>query len=122
MENRIKRHRVCAEAFYSGLSALGLTPFAKQDARSNTIIALNYMDGMDDKKFRGLLSSEFRVLIAGGFSNLKGKVFRVGSMGEVDRYHVMRTIASIASTMNMLGIKTNPEATSVAMEKLKALS
>jgi aspartate aminotransferase-like enzyme len=122
MENRIKRHRVCAEAFYSGLSALGLTPFAKQDARSNTIIALNYMDGMDDKKFRGLLSSEFRVLIAGGFSNLKGKVFRVGSMGEVGRYHVMRTIASIASTMNMLGIKTNPEATSVAMEKLKALS
>lgn len=122
MENRIKRHRTCAEALYSGLSALGLTPFAKPDSRSNTIIALNYLQGMDDKKFRGLLSSEFRVLIAGGFGNLKGKVFRVGSMGEVGRYHVMRTIASIASTMNILGIKTNPEATSVAMDKLKTLS
>ena len=121
MENRIRRHRVCAEAFYAGLSALGLTPFAKPDARSNMIIAVNYLQGMDDKKFRGLLSSEFKVLIAGGFGELKGKVFRVGSMGEVGRYHVMRTISSIASAMNMLGVKTNPEATSVAMDRLKAL-
>jgi aspartate aminotransferase-like enzyme len=121
MDNRIRRHRVCAEAFYAGLSALGLTPFAKPDARSNMIIALNYLPGMDDKKFRGLLSSEFRVLIAGGFGDLKGKVFRVGSMGEVGRYHVMRTISSISSAMNMLGLKTNPDAPSVAMDKLKAL-
>ena len=122
MENRIRRHRVCADAFYSGLSALGLTPFAKPDARSNVIIAVNYLQGMDDKKFRGLLSNEFKVLIAGGFGDLKGKVFRIGSMGEVTSYHVMRTLSSISSAMNMLGIKTNPEATTVAMEKLKALS
>jgi aspartate aminotransferase-like enzyme len=122
LDNRIRRHRICADAFYSGLSALGLTPFAKPDARSNMIIAVNYLQGMDDKKFRGLLSSEFKVLVAGGFGDLKGKVFRIGSMGEVARYHVMRTIASIASSMNMLGLKTNPEATSIAMDKLKALS
>ena len=121
MENRIRRHRVCAEAFYAGLSSLGLTAFAKPDARSNMIIAVNYLQGMDDKKFRGLLSSEFKVLIAGGFGDLKGKVFRIGSLGEVGRYHVMRTISSIASAMNMLGIKTNPEATSIAMDRLKAL-
>ena len=122
MENRIRRHKVCAEAFYSGLSALGLTPFAKADARSNVIIAVNYLPGMDDKKFRGLLSNEFRVLVAGGFGDLKGKVFRIGSMGEVSSYHVMRTLSSVSSAMNMLGIKTNPEATTVAMEKLKPLT
>ena len=121
LDNRIRRHRICAEAFYSSLSALGLTPFAKPDARSNMIIAVNYLQGMDDKKFRGLLSSEFKVLVAGGFGDLKGKVFRIGSMGEVGRYHVMRTIASIASAMNILGLKTNPEATTIAMDKLKAL-
>ena len=121
MEARIKRHRICGEAFYAGLSALGLTPFAKADARSNVIIAVNYLNGMDDKKFRGILSDQFRVLVAGGFGDLKGKVFRIGSMGEVGRYHVMRTLSSVSSAMNMLGIKTNPEATSVAMDKLKAL-
>jgi hypothetical protein len=33
----------------------------------------------------------------------------------------MRTISSIASAMNILGIKTNSEAASVAMDRLKAL-
>src|SRR5262249_53593639 len=95
--------------------------FAKPDARSNVIIAVNYLQGMDDKKFRDLLSNQFKVLVAGGFGDLKGKVFRVGSMGEVSRYHVMRTISAISSAMNMLGLKTNPEATSVAMDKLNGL-
>jgi len=42
-------------------------------------------------------------------------------MGEVSKYHVMRTLSSIASTMNMLGLKPNPEAMSVALEKMKTL-
>ncbi|HVX02779.1 MAG TPA: alanine--glyoxylate aminotransferase family protein [Nitrososphaera sp.] len=122
MESRIRRHRICAEAFYAGLNAMGLTPFAKQDARSNVVIAVNYLQGMDDKKFRGLLGEQFKVLVAGGFGDLKGKVFRVGCMGEVHRYHVMRTLSSIASAMNMIGVKANPEATSVALERLKVLN
>jgi aspartate aminotransferase-like enzyme len=121
MSKRIERHRICADAFYSSLSTLGLTPFAKEDARSNVIIAFNYLDGMDDKKFRTLLSEEFKVLIAGGFGNLKGKVFRIGSMGEVTRYHVMRTISSIYSAMKMLGIDANEKALSIAEEKLQNL-
>ena len=121
MENRIQRHRQCADAFYSSLSAMGLNPYAQEDARSNVIIAFNYVEGMDDKKFRTLLSDDFRVLIAGGFGNLKGKVFRIGSMGEVNRYHVMRTVSSIYSAMKMLGINVNDKALSIAEEKLKNL-
>jgi aspartate aminotransferase-like enzyme len=100
---------------------MGLTPFAKEDAKSNVIIAFNYVEGMDDKRFRTLLSDDFRVLIAGGFGNLKGKVFRIGSMGEVNRYHVMRTLSAIYSAMKMLGVNTNDKALSVAEEKLKNL-
>jgi len=121
MTKRIQRHRTCADAFYSSLNSLGLTPFAYENARSNVVIALNYLDGMDDKKFRTLLSDKFRVLVAGGFGNLKGKVFRIGSMGEVNEYHVMRTMSSIYSAMTMLGIEVNKEALSVAEEKLKKL-
>jgi aspartate aminotransferase-like enzyme len=122
MENRIKRHKICAEAFYAGLNSMGLTSFAKSDARSNVVISVNYLQGMDDKKFRTLLSEQFKVLVAGGFGELKGKVFRIGSMGEVNKYHVMRTLSSIASSINMLGLNANPEATSVALEKMKSLS
>ena len=121
IDNRIKRHRVCSDALYSGLSTMGLSPFAQEDARSTVVIALNYLQGLDDKTFRGTLSEKFRVLVAGGFGELKGKVFRVGCMGEVDKYHVMRTISAIGSTLDMMGYKTNPEALKVAEEKLKAL-
>ena len=121
MEARVKRHRTCSDALYSGLSAMGLTPFAKEDARSTVVIALNYLTGLEDKTFRSTLSEKFRVLVAGGFGDLKGKVFRVGCMGEVHKYHVMRTISAISSTLDMMGYKTNPEALKVAEEKLKAL-
>jgi aspartate aminotransferase-like enzyme len=121
MEARIKRHRICSDAFYSSLSAMGLSPFAKPDARSTVVIALNYLQGLEDKTFRSTLSEKFRVLVAGGFGELKGKVFRIGCMGEVHRYHVMRTISAISSTLDMMGYKTNPEALKVAEEKLKAL-
>ena len=114
MENRIHRHRKCANAFYSGLEALGFTPFADADSRSNVVIAVNYLPGIDDKKFRELISTKFKVLIAGGFGELKGKVFRVGCMGEVSSYHVMRTLSSISSSMSILGVPPIKDGLSVA--------
>jgi aspartate aminotransferase-like enzyme len=121
LDKRIARHKACADAFYAGLDAMGLSPFARRDARSNVVIAINYIPGMDDKKFRGLLSQQFRILVAGGFGDLKGKVFRIGSMGEVSKYHVMRTLSSIASVMNILGLKVSPDAGSIALKKLESV-
>ncbi|KAF6243056.1 aminotransferase [Nitrosopumilus sp. b1] len=122
MDARVKRHRTCSQALYSGLNAIGLTPFAKEDARSTVVIALNYLDGLEDKTFRNTLANKFRVLVAGGFGNLKGKVFRVGCMGEVNRYHVMRTISSISSALAMMGYETDTQAgLKAAEEKLKSL-
>lgn len=114
MENRIHRHRKCANAFYSGLEALGFTPFADADSRSNVVIAVNYLPGIDDKKFRELISTKFKVLLAGGFGELKGKVFRVGCMGEVSSYHVMRTLSAISSSMSILGVLPIKDGLSVA--------
>ena len=87
------------------------------DSRSTVVIALNYLDGLEDKTFRNTLSEKFRVLVAGGFGNLKGKVFRVGCMGEVGRYHVMRTISAISSTLALMGYDTDPQAGLKAAEQ-----
>ncbi len=122
LQNVFKRHKICSDALYSGLSALGLTPFAKEEDRSISIVALNYLDGLEDKIFRGTLADKFKVLVAGGFGNLKGKVFRVGCMGEVSSYHVMRTISAISSTLAMMGYDTDAQVgLKTAEEKLKAL-
>lgn len=114
IQNRIERHRKCANAFYSGLEALGFTPFAEANSRSNVVIAVNYLPGIDDKRFREMISSKFKVLLAGGFGELKGKVFRVGCMGEVSSYHVMRTLSAISSSMSILGVPPIKDGLSVA--------
>ena len=123
LQNVYKRHKICSDALYSGLSAIGLTPYvAKEEDRSISIVALNYLDGLEDKTFRNTLANKFRVLVAGGFGDLKGKVFRVGCMGEVSPYHVMRTISAISSTLSMMGYDTDAKAgLQTAEEKLKAL-
>ncbi|MCH8084850.1 MAG: alanine--glyoxylate aminotransferase family protein [Thaumarchaeota archaeon] len=123
LQNVYKRHKICSDALYSGLSAIGLTPYVtKEEDRSITIVALNYLDGLEDKTFRSTLADKFRVLVAGGFGDLKGKVFRVGCMGEVSPYHVMRTISAISSTLAMMGYDTDAKAgLKTAEEKLKAL-
>ena len=122
LQNVYRRHKICSDALYSGLSAIGLTPFAKQQDRSISIVALNYLPGLEDKIFRNTLADKFKVLVAGGFGNLKGKVFRVGCMGEVSPYHVMRTISAIASTLAMMGYDTDAKkGLGTAEEKLKAL-
>ncbi len=123
LQNVYKRHKICSDALYSGLSAIGLTPYVTNEAdRSISIVALNYLDGLEDKTFRNTLANKFKVLVAGGFGDLKGKVFRVGCMGEVSPYHVMRTISAISSTLAMMGYDTDAKAgLSTAEEKLKAL-
>ena len=122
LQNVFNRHKMCSDALYSGLSAMGLSPFAKEEDRSISIVALNYLDGLEDKTFRNTLANKFKVLVAGGFGNLKGKVFRVGCMGEVSPYHVMRTISAISSTLTMMGYDIDAQAGfKTAEEKLKAL-
>ena len=80
------------------------------------------MDGLEDKIFRDTLAKKFRILVAGGFGNLKGKVFRVGCMGEVNASHVMRCISGIGSTLSMMGYDTDSQAgLKIAEDKLKAL-
>jgi aspartate aminotransferase-like enzyme len=118
LQNRIDRHRICANAVYAGLEKLGLTPFADEAARSNVVLAINYLQGMEDKKFRQILSSQFRVLLAGGFGELKGRVFRIGCMGEVTSYHVMRTLSAISSAMEILNVKPKGNGLSVANDIL----
>lgn len=121
LDIRIKRHKICSDALYSSLTAMGFKPFAKEADRSISIIALNYLAGLDDKIFRDTLAEKFKVLVAGGFGDLKGKVFRIGCMGEINKYHVMRTISSISSTLNMMNYKTDSTSFRIAQDKLSEL-
>ncbi len=103
IEKRIRRHEVCSRAFYAAFEEYGLRPFAEENCRSHTVIGILYPQGVDDGKFRTLLSEKFGILIAGGFGKMKGRMFRVGSMGIVDEAIVTTTVNGIAQALTQLG-------------------
>jgi aspartate aminotransferase-like enzyme len=104
LENRFRRHEKCARAFYSAFEALGLKAFARSEFRSHTVVGINYPPGIDDKKFRAMLDEKFGVVVAGGFGKLKGSMFRVGSMGEINERMITVTVSAVAETLSSLGI------------------
>ncbi len=123
LERRIERHRVCASAFYAAFQEMGLRFLAKEECRSYTVIAVRYPEDIDDGKFKKLLKDRYGVWIAGGMPPLKGKIFRLGSMGEVSPQKVLRTIQGISETLNYMGFANDgASARSVALEHLEKLS
>ena len=107
LEKRVVRHARMAARLYGAVSAMGLKPFAREEVRSNTVVAILYPEGVRDKEFRRTLSEEHDVVIAGGFGPMKEKLFRIGCMGEVSESHVERTIAAIGMTLGKHGYKVD---------------
>jgi aspartate aminotransferase-like enzyme len=99
LAKRVERHDRMSNLIYDGLAGQGLTPVAEKSVRSKTVIASYYPPGVDDSKFRKTLSQEKGVVIAGGFGPFKGKVFRVGCMGQINEGSVGTTLKAIDETM-----------------------
>jgi aspartate aminotransferase-like enzyme len=110
MNRRIKRHEICARAFYSAFEAIGLRIFTATEDRSHTVLGVLYPQGIDDTKFRTMLSERFGILIAGGFGTMKGSMFRVGSMGMINETLVTVTVNSIVQCLNHFGYRCDSTA------------
>jgi aspartate aminotransferase-like enzyme len=122
LENKIRRHAICASAFYSAFESMGLKAFATPEFRSNTVIGIMYPTGLNDLQFRTLLENDFGVVVAGGFGKLKGSMFRVGSMGIIDPATVVTTVGAISQSMSLSGYKIDSsKVVSAAIEKLLPL-
>jgi aspartate aminotransferase-like enzyme len=109
LEKRVARHSRCASQLYSAVESMGLECFADEGCRSNTVIAVNYPKGINDEQFRARMSEEHGVVITGGFGPLKGRILRVGSMGEVTSAHIQRTVDAMAKTFSKLGYPVDPK-------------
>ena len=99
LANRVQRHDRMSAQLYDGLAKQGFVPVAEKAVRSKTVIASYYPQGVDDSKFRKALARDRGVVIAGGFGPFKGKVFRVGCMGQINENIVETTLRAIGETM-----------------------
>lgn len=120
LERRYERHRALAEAVRRGLEAVGIELVAEEGFRADTVTAAYLPEGVDWPS----LYQEMRkrhVEIAGGLGSLKGKIFRIGHMGEVTANDVIATLAALERSLNTLGYKARPgEAVAAAQEVILA--
>ena len=82
LEARIKRHQKNAAALTAGLEAMGMVMHAQVGYRLNSLNSVRIPAGVDDVRVRQKLLNEYNVEIGGGLGPLKGKIWRIGLMGE----------------------------------------
>ena len=103
LENRIERTSRLATACRNAAKAIGLELFPDERFISNTVTAINYPDGIKDADFRKTLRDEYKVIIAGGQSHLKGNIFRIGHMGICSFEDLRATFEAMEPVLKKLG-------------------
>jgi alanine-glyoxylate transaminase/serine-glyoxylate transaminase/serine-pyruvate transaminase len=81
LEARWARHQANAEFFWQGLEAMGLACHVPEGLRLPALTTVRVPEGVDAAAVARTLLSEYNIEVAGGFSKLAGKVWRVGIMG-----------------------------------------
>ena len=81
LENRWDKAAKMAHGVRSLFLDCGFELLADEQQRSDSVTAIMYPDGVDDK-WRSRLKDVYHTQVIGGQDHLKGKMFRVGSMGE----------------------------------------
>jgi aspartate aminotransferase-like enzyme len=109
MDRRRHRHAQGAAAVRAAAEALGIELFPRIDkyhSYSNTVTAMNIPDGITDKQLRGEML-DMNIQISGGQSHLKGKIFRIGSMGNFTSTDMITTISILELVLHRHGIIDN---------------
>lgn len=83
LDSRVARCAKMATGVRNLFSDLGFELLADEMQRSNTVTAIIYPEGIDDS-WRSRLAKEYQTFVIGAQDHLKGKMFRIGSMGETE--------------------------------------
>ncbi len=104
LENRIQRHARVAAALRAGLEALGIGLLAEPDYQLNPLTAALVPEGVDDAVVRRRLLDDYNIEIGGGLGELRGKVWRIGLMGESAReVNVFSLLSALEIILSGLG-------------------
>lgn len=96
LPTRFARHQLNSRALAAGLMALGFNPLPPPDRRLPTLVCVTIPAHIDEAAVRAELLRRFGIEIGGGLGPLKGKVWRIGLMGESS------TEANVLTLLNAL--------------------
>jgi alanine-glyoxylate transaminase/serine-glyoxylate transaminase/serine-pyruvate transaminase len=100
LENRWQRHEKNHLSLVAGLKELGLTIASQAGNQLWQLNAVAVPAGADEAGVRKRLLTEFNIEIGAGLGPLKGKVWRIGLMGETSRQgNVDRILAALKTIL-----------------------
>ncbi len=100
LENRWRRHQDNHTALKEGLKALGLAIVSQEGHQLWQLNSVSVPPGVDEAAVRKRLLNEFNLEIGAGLGPLKGKIWRVGLMGETStRANVNTFLEALAACL-----------------------
>jgi len=109
LENVFARHARHAEATRIAVHAWGLEILAKNPVeRSNSITAIMVPTGHDSDNLRKIILDNYDMSLGTGLAKIKGKVFRIGHVGDFNDLMLAGTLAGVEMGLKQSGIPFKP--------------
>jgi aspartate aminotransferase-like enzyme len=102
LENCFARHAKLAHATREAAKALGLELLAPT-APSNALTAIKAPEGVDGKKLKKNFEEMYGLIIAGGQSQLKGKIIRIAHIGYFQELDIIQAISALELVLKDMG-------------------
>ena len=109
LENVFARHARHAEATRIAVHAWGLEILAKNPVeQSNSITAIMVPAGHDSDNLRKIILDNYDMSLGTGLAKVKGKVFRIGHLGDFNDLMLAGTLAGVEMGLKQSGIPFKP--------------
>jgi aspartate aminotransferase-like enzyme len=116
--NVYARHDRYARAIRAFAGAAGIAIFSQPGAHSVTVVAMHVPPGLDASAIRSALRERFDVILGGGQAELKGKIVRMGTMGDLSPADVHYGLRSFAEVLRAQGLASADHAALDAAQKI----
>ena len=117
LEKVFARHARFAGATQAAVSAWGLEVLALDPSESShAATAVLVPDGHDADQLRATILEHFDMSLGTGLGDYKGKVFRIGHLGDFNALSLMGTLAGVEMGLNLAEIPYRPGGVVAAMD------
>jgi len=119
LENVFKRHNKLAEASRRAVRAWGLEILCKnKEEYSSSLTAVLVPEGYDADDLRKIILDNYDMSLGTGLTKLKGKIFRIGHLGDFNELMLAGTLAGIEMGLKKSKIPFKPGGIMAALDYL----
>lgn len=100
LDTRFQRHRINERALVAGIQGMGLKLYGDMSSKLPMVTCIEIPEGIDGESVRSMLLSDFSIEIASSFGPLKGKIWRIGTMGfSCQRKNVLHVLGALEAVL-----------------------